>query len=100
MLQGLPIRAVQAALDVAKVPFGVHRQLCSQIVVGFPAGVPCAACETVTKPLPKLVQALSQFGDRFWWKPPALGVPQVGVGGVWNVIRLLKHNLCHPIARM
>ena len=96
MLQGLSIRAVQASVDVGKVPFGVHRELRTQIVVGFLARVMRAACEAAAKPQPKLVQAVSQLGEHFWWKPPALGVSQVGLGGVWSVIRLLIPQFAPP----
>jgi hypothetical protein len=65
VLQGLPIAPIQGAVHVGKVPFGVHGQLGTQIVVGVLASVARTGRKTATKAQPELGEAVTQMGDRF-----------------------------------
>jgi hypothetical protein len=98
VLQGLPISPVQSAVHVGKVPFGVHSQLGTQIVVGVLAGVACTGRKTTTKAQPELVETVAQVSDCFSRQSPALGSMQRWLTALISFDRLVLRRLFPPIS--
>ena len=98
VLQGLPLPPGPCPVHVGKVPFGVHGQLGTQIVVGVLAGVARTGRKTAAKAQPELGEVVTQMGDRFRRQSPSSGGIQRWLAALIGLGRLVLRRLFPPMS--
>src|SRR4030095_12354976 len=97
VLQGLSVSSVQGTVQVGKVPFGVHGQRGTQIIVGALAGGTRTGRKTAAKAPPALAEAVTQRGQRFRRQSPASGGMQRRLAVLIGIGRLVLRRPFTPM---